>query len=87
MGHLARGRHRGPIASNSAKPELEFLIDDTRASTVLFDAAYAPLLQPFAGARGLDKQVRALSYEQLSAPNLPAAHRQNCQPSPARGAP
>ncbi len=63
-----------PLPCNSAKPELEFLIDDTRASTVLFDAAYAPLLQPFAGARGLDKQVRALSYEKLSAtqPSLPA---------------
>jgi malonyl-CoA/methylmalonyl-CoA synthetase len=55
-----------PLPCSSAKPELEFLIDDTQASTLLFDTAYAPLLQPFPNARGFDKQVHAFCYKQLS---------------------
>src|SRR5271154_3683904 len=56
-----------PLPLNSAKPELEYVIEDTRASTILFDAAAAPLLLPMAEARGLDKLGRAISYEQLFA--------------------
>ncbi len=70
-----------PLPCNSAKPELEFLIDDTQASTLLFDAAAEPLLRPLANARDFDKSGRALSYEQISAhkstelPNIASARR------------
>jgi malonyl-CoA/methylmalonyl-CoA synthetase len=52
-----------PLALNSTKPELEYLIDDTAALTLVFDTHAAPLLAPITAARG----VRALSYEQLPA--------------------
>jgi malonyl-CoA/methylmalonyl-CoA synthetase len=52
-----------PLPLNSTGPELEYFIDDTQASTLVFDAQSASLLQPIAAARGL----RALSYEQLLA--------------------
>ena len=56
-----------PLPCNSAKPELEFLVDDTKASILLFDAAAEPLLRPLADARGFDKSGRALSYEHIAA--------------------
>jgi malonyl-CoA/methylmalonyl-CoA synthetase len=52
-----------PLPLNSTRPELEFFIDDTQASTLIFDAQSASLLQPIAAARG----IHALSYEQLLA--------------------
>jgi len=52
-----------PLPLNSTRPELEYFIDDTEASTLVFDALAAPLLSPIAGARG----IRALSYDQLRA--------------------
>jgi len=52
-----------PLPLNSSRPELEYFIDDTQASTLVFDAQSASLLQPIAAARGL----RALSSEQLLA--------------------
>jgi malonyl-CoA/methylmalonyl-CoA synthetase len=52
-----------PLPLNSTRPELEYFIDDIQASTLVFDAQSASLLQPIATARGL----RALSYEQLLA--------------------
>ena len=52
-----------PLPLNSTKPELEYLIDDTEASTLVFDADAAPLLAPIAAARG----IRVLSFEQLVA--------------------
>ena len=52
-----------PLPLGSTKPELEYLIEDTGASTLVFDAHAAPLLEPIAAARG----IRALSYEQLHA--------------------
>ena len=52
-----------PLPLNSTRPELEYFIDDTEASTLVFDALAAPLLSPIAGARG----IRALSYDQLPA--------------------
>jgi malonyl-CoA/methylmalonyl-CoA synthetase len=64
-----------PLPCNSAKPELKFLIDDTKASTLLFDATAAPLLQPLGEARGFDKPGRALSYEQISAGRFSDAPR------------
>ncbi len=52
-----------PLPLNSTRPELEYFIDDTEASTLVFDALAAPLLSPIAAARG----IRALSYDQLPA--------------------
>ena len=52
-----------PLPLNSTKPELEYFIDDTAASTLLFDAPAAALLGPIAAARG----IRALPYEHLLA--------------------
>jgi malonyl-CoA/methylmalonyl-CoA synthetase len=42
-----------PLPLNSTKPELEYLIDDTATSTLLFDASAAALLEPIAAARGI----------------------------------
>lgn len=50
-----------PLPLDSTKPELEYFIDDTGASTLVFDAQAAAVLAPIAAARG----IRALSYEQL----------------------
>jgi malonyl-CoA/methylmalonyl-CoA synthetase len=52
-----------PLPLNSPRAELEFIIDDTRASTLVFDALAARRLSPIAAARG----VRSLSCDQLSA--------------------
>jgi malonyl-CoA/methylmalonyl-CoA synthetase len=52
-----------PLPLNSTKPELEYLIDDTEVSTLVFDVDAARLLAPIAAARG----IRALSYDQLLA--------------------
>jgi malonyl-CoA/methylmalonyl-CoA synthetase len=50
-----------PLPLNSTGPELEYFIDDTKASVLVLDAQAALLLAPIAAARG----IRALSYEQL----------------------
>src|SRR5579859_66396 len=52
-----------PLPLSSTKAELEYLIDDTAASTLMFDAAAAVLLEPIAAARG----IRALRYAHLPA--------------------
>src|SRR5271157_5788733 len=52
-----------PLPLNSTRPELEYFIDNSCASTLVFDALAAPLLSPIAGARG----IRALSYAELAA--------------------
>jgi malonyl-CoA/methylmalonyl-CoA synthetase len=52
-----------PLPLNSTRTELEFIVDDTQSSTLVFDALAGPLLSPIAAARG----VRALSCDQLSA--------------------
>ncbi len=52
-----------PLPLNSTKPELEYIIDDTASSTLLFDASAAPLLGRLAAARG----IRALPCEHLYA--------------------
>ncbi len=50
-----------PLPLNSTRPELEFPIDDTGASALVFDTPAAPLLEPIAAARGL----RELPYDRL----------------------
>jgi malonyl-CoA/methylmalonyl-CoA synthetase len=50
-----------PLPLNSARPELEYFIDDTKASTLVFDNQAASLLAPIAAARG----IRALPYKQI----------------------
>lgn len=52
-----------PLPLNSARPELQYFIDDTKSSTLVFDAQTAPVLAPIAAALG----IRALSWEQLLA--------------------
>ncbi len=52
-----------PLPLNSTRPELEYFIDDSKASILVFDALAAPLLSPIAAARG----IRALLYENLAA--------------------
>jgi len=52
-----------PLPLNSTRPELEYLIDDTGASTLVFDTLAASLLSPIATGRG----IRALCYDTLAA--------------------
>jgi len=52
-----------PLPLNSTRPELEYFIDDTGASTLVCDALAAPVLSPIAAARG----IRAFSYDELAA--------------------
>ena len=52
-----------PLPLNSTTSELEYLIDDTKASTLMFDTPAEPLLAPIAAARG----IRALSCDQVLA--------------------
>jgi malonyl-CoA/methylmalonyl-CoA synthetase len=64
-----------PLPLNSTKPELEYLIDDAAASTLVFDADAAPLLASIAAARG----IRALSYDEglaFQAAKLPEVSRE-----------
>ena len=68
-----------PLPLNSTRPELEYLIDDTGASALVFDTSAAPLLEPIAAARGL----RAFPYDQL--PICPSSV--HCRRSRATGAP
>ena len=65
-----------PLPLNSTRPELEYLVDDTGASALVFDTGTTALLEPIAAARGL----RAFRYDQL--PIYPLLH---CQRSPASG--
>jgi malonyl-CoA/methylmalonyl-CoA synthetase len=50
-----------PLPLNSTRPELEYLIEDTGASVLVFDTSAAPLLEPIAVSRPL----RAFLYDQL----------------------
>ncbi|HKM86660.1 MAG TPA: acyl-CoA synthetase [Terriglobales bacterium] len=52
-----------PLPLNSTRPELEYFLDDTGASTLVFDALAAPLLSPLAAAR----DIRAFLYDELAA--------------------
>jgi len=52
-----------PLPLNSARRELQYFIDDTSSSTLVFDAQAAPQLAPIAAALGL----RGLSVEQILA--------------------
>jgi malonyl-CoA/methylmalonyl-CoA synthetase len=50
-----------PLPLNSTQPELEYLIDDTGASALVFDTPAAPILEPIAAARCL----REFPYNRL----------------------
>jgi malonyl-CoA/methylmalonyl-CoA synthetase len=50
-----------PLPLNSAKPELELVLDDTQASIMVCDAQSAAIVFPLAAARG----TRSLSYDGL----------------------
>jgi malonyl-CoA/methylmalonyl-CoA synthetase len=51
-----------PLPLNGTRPELEYLIDDSGASILVFDSPTAPVLEPMAAVRG----VRGFTYDQLS---------------------
>jgi malonyl-CoA/methylmalonyl-CoA synthetase len=50
-----------PLPVDSARPELDYILGDTGASTLLFDAEADSLLPPLAAARG----IRALPCDQV----------------------
>jgi malonyl-CoA/methylmalonyl-CoA synthetase len=50
-----------PLPLNSTRPELDYIIDDTEASTLLFDAGAESLLAPLAAARS----IRVLPCDQV----------------------
>ncbi len=52
-----------PLPLNSPRSELEYFIDDTKASTLVFDAPAEPLLAPIAADRG----IRGMSYSEAVA--------------------
>jgi malonyl-CoA/methylmalonyl-CoA synthetase len=52
-----------PLPLNSTRSEMEYFIDDTKASTLVFDAQAEPLLAPIAAVRG----IRGLSCDQVLA--------------------
>jgi malonyl-CoA/methylmalonyl-CoA synthetase len=56
-----------PLPANAARPELEYMLDDTRASIVVFDEAASAQLAPIAAARG----IRMMASDQRS--SAPAA--------------
>ncbi len=52
-----------PLPLNSPSAELEYIIDDTKASTLVFDSQTESQLAPIAEARG----IRALRYDRILA--------------------
>ena len=52
-----------PLPLGATMPELEYILDDTGTSTILFDFEACPTLPSFVASRG----IRALSYEALGA--------------------
>ena len=52
-----------PLPLNAPKPEMEYLIDDCRASTLVCDVSTLPLLSATAASRG----IPALTFDQLCA--------------------
>ena len=50
-----------PLPLNSTRPELDYILDDTTSSTLLFDAAAESLLVPIAAAR----IIRVLPWNQI----------------------
>ena len=55
-----------PLPLNSTRTELEYFIDDSGASILVFDALAEPLLSPIAALGG----IRAVSYDQLTVPPM-----------------
>jgi malonyl-CoA/methylmalonyl-CoA synthetase len=51
-----------PLPMNAARPELEYILEDTGASIAVYDAACAGVLAPLAEVRGL----RRLAYEEIA---------------------
>src|SRR5215475_1011756 len=53
-----------PLPLNSPRPELEYLIEDSRASTLVCDVSTLPLVSSLAASRS----IRALRYDELRPP-------------------
>jgi malonyl-CoA/methylmalonyl-CoA synthetase len=66
-----------PLPLNAPRSELEYFIDDTGASTVVFDAQSEALLAPLAAARGIHAlpSDQALAHQQTHLPELPCERR------------
>ena len=64
-----------PLPLNSPRSELEYFIDDTQASTLLFDAQAESVLPPIAAARGIRAQScdQALACEPTALPEIASA--------------
>lgn len=62
-----------PLPLNAPKGELEYLIDDSGASTLVYDSHTAPMMKRIAKARG----IRALSCDRLGNPR--SAESRNMQ--------
>ena len=56
-----------PLPLDAPRPELEYLIDDSRASTLVCDASTLPLLSSVAASRS----IPALGYNELRPPQMP----------------
>jgi malonyl-CoA/methylmalonyl-CoA synthetase len=67
-----------PLPLNSTRPELEYFIDDSGASILVFDTLAEPVLSPIAASGG----IRALSYEQLTVPAMAEVLRVSLKSSP-----
>jgi malonyl-CoA/methylmalonyl-CoA synthetase len=52
-----------PLPLNSTRSELEYFVEDSRASTLVSDASAASMLEPISAARG----VRTFEYDQIPA--------------------
>ena len=66
-----------PLPLNATRPELEYIIDDTGASRLVFDTGAATLLEPIAVARGVCAlpYLELLEYPQAPLPEIPIERR------------
>jgi malonyl-CoA/methylmalonyl-CoA synthetase len=71
-----------PLPLNSARRELEYLIDDSGASTLVYDSQTAPMMEPIAKARG----IRALFCDRLGHPRSAEARNIQKEITPDRRA-
>ena len=66
-----------PLPLNSTRSELEYFIDDTKASTLVFDTLAETLLAPIARARGIRAVScdEAMAHQQAQLPHIASQRR------------
>ena len=66
-----------PLPLNSTRPELEYFIDDTGASVLVFDASAETLLAPIAAGRGIGALLceKALTHQTAPLPCIAVERR------------